>query len=371
MANEEQLAILARGVEVWNAWREENPNTIFDLSSANLRGIYFRNANLSKVNFYQANLNDSNFTSANLREANLYGAYLHGTDFSESDLSEANLSRAYLSQARLHKTILRGANLRVAYLRKADLSEADLSMAKCHIVNFCGANLNKAILMNTDISFSQLVGTTLEYTNLMNCRIYGISAWDLKINDQTNQSNLIITKENEPIITVDNLEVAQFIYLLLNNQKIRQVIDTITSKVVLILGRFTPERKAILDAIREELRKHDYLPVLFDFDKPATRDTEETITTLARLAKFIIADITDPKSIPQELTSIVPALPSVPVQPILQNGYEPWGMFDHIKRYPWVLEIHQYSDWEGLNQSLAGQIIPFVETEIKKIRKEL
>ena len=39
-------------------------------------------------------------------------------------------------------------------------------------------------------------------------------------------------------------------YLLLNNEEIRHVIDTITSKVVLILGRFMPERKAILDAIR-------------------------------------------------------------------------------------------------------------------------
>lgn len=55
------------------------------------------------------------------------------------------------------------------------------------------------------------------------------------------------------MITVDNLEVAQFIYLLLNNEKIRQVIDTITSKVVLILGRFTDERKSVIDAIREEL----------------------------------------------------------------------------------------------------------------------
>ena len=45
---------------------------------------------------------------------------------------------------------------------------------------------------------------------------------------------------------MDDLEIAQFIYLLLNNQKIRHVIDTITSKIVLILGRFTPERKAVL-----------------------------------------------------------------------------------------------------------------------------
>jgi hypothetical protein len=71
------------------------------------------------------------------------------------------------------------------------------------------------------------------------------------------QQNLIITPVNEPEITVDNIEVAQFIYLLLHNQKIRDVINTITSKAVLILGRFTDERKAVLDALREELRKRD------------------------------------------------------------------------------------------------------------------
>ena len=32
-------------------------------------------------------------------------------------------------------------------------------------------------------------------------------------------------------------------------------IDTITSKVVLILGRFTEERKKVLDALGDELRK--------------------------------------------------------------------------------------------------------------------
>ena len=45
---------------------------------------------------------------------------------------------------------------------------------------------------------------------------------------------------------------------MLHNQKIRDVIDTITSKAVLILGRFTDERKAVLDALRDELRKRNY-----------------------------------------------------------------------------------------------------------------
>src|SRR5262249_9955273 len=154
------------------------------------------------------------------------------------------------------------------------------------------------------------------------------------------QQNLIITNlaENEPEITVDNLEVAQFIYLMLHNQKIRDVIDAITSKVVLILGRFTDERKAVLDALREELRKRNYVPILFGFSVPATRDITEPISLLARMARFVVADITDAKSIPQELSMVVPDMPSVPVQPLLLEGSAEYGMFEHFKRYPWVLE---------------------------------
>jgi hypothetical protein len=47
--------------------------------------------------------------------------------------------------------------------------------------------------------------------DLTGCRVYGVSAWDLKL-ERIEQQNLIITPENEPAITVDNIEVAQFIY---------------------------------------------------------------------------------------------------------------------------------------------------------------
>jgi hypothetical protein len=57
-------------------------------------------------------------------------------------------------------------------------------------------------------------------------------------------------------------EDPQCIYLLLCHEKIREVIDTITAKAVLILGRLTPERQDVLDAIREALRLRNDLPIL-------------------------------------------------------------------------------------------------------------
>jgi len=181
------------------------------------------------------------------------------------------------------------------------------------------------------------------------------------------QTALVITLDSQPVITVDDLAVAQFIYLLLNNNKIREVIDAITSKVALILGRFTPDRKAILDGLRDTLRQRNYLPVMFDFDKPASRDLTETIRTLAHLARFIIADITDPRSIPQELQSIVPDL-AVPVQPIIARPQQPWGMFvDFPKKYHWVLEPHEYTDLSDLLTDLQPEVIAPAEAKAKQL----
>jgi hypothetical protein len=101
---------------------------------------------------------------------------------------------------------------------------------------------------------------------------------------------------------------------------------------VLILGRFTADRKAVLDALREELRKRNYLPILFDFEVPTTRDITETVSLLARMARFIIVDLTNPSSIPKELEAIVPSL-AVPIQPLLEASSRPYAMLKDYWKY--------------------------------------
>lgn len=326
MANPEHLNIIKQGVNAWNQWRAKNPRIKPDLSRAELQragltGVDFREADLTLADLSSAVLTKGNFHKANLRRANLRRATLLEADLGEADLTGADLSRANISRASFygsnlnvaalvetiaHETNFSYSDLTSATLIRARLGEANLKKANLQKTNLRKADLSNgnfegAILCDADLSEAILIEPNFEDAYISGCLVYGTSSWNLKINEETKQSNLIITRSGEAVITVDNLEVAQFIYLLLHNKNIRHIIDTITTKVVLILGRFTPERKAVLNAIREELRGRDYIPVLFDFDKPEAKDTHETITTLARLARFVVADITDPKSIPQEL----------------------------------------------------------------------
>jgi hypothetical protein len=138
--------------------------------------------------------------------------------------------------------------------------------------------------------------------------------------------------------------------------------------VVLILGRFTAERKAVLDALRDELRKRNYLPILFDFDKPVSQTTDETITLLARMARFVIADISDAKSVLHELRAIVPELPSVPIQPVIIASQDEPGMFDFYRGFRSFLPVHRYDTPAQLLTELSNRVIEPLEAKALEIR---
>ena len=314
MPNEEHLKILKQGVEQWNKWRLENAK---------------------------------NAIRPNLGGADLSGAKLSGANLSDAKLIDANLSGADLSGANLIRANLIGANLSKAKLRSANLGGVRLSHA----------NLTSADLTNADLIYTSLVETDFTNATITGCRTYGASAWNVTLVG-TVQRNLIITKEDEPVVTVDNIEVAQFIYLLLHNEKVRDAIDTIGKKCVLLIGRFTGGRIAVLERLREELRKRDFMPMVFNFDKPETKDFTETVRLLAGLSRFVIADITNPRSAPLELQATVPEY-MIPFVPILERGEKPFAMFRDlwIKHREWVLDPIRYSSVDRLIEVLDAEIV--------------
>ena len=249
MANPEHLAKLKEGVEAWNQWRKQNPDVEPDLSKVSIPyKTYLSRANLCGTDLSFAELPAANLANADLCGAKLNWARLREASLFFANLSEADLCGAYLDGAHLGWANLRGANLAGASfghanLEKANLIGANLREAKLIWTDLRGANLGEADLSRANLSGATLVRTNLEEANLTACYVFGISVWNVRLEGAI-QSNLVITPGGESPIQVDNLEVAQFIYLLLNNEKIRNVIDTITSKVVLILGRFTTGAKS-------------------------------------------------------------------------------------------------------------------------------
>lgn len=421
MANAEHLDILLQGVEKWNEWRKANSYTepdleAADLSNKNLSEADFSWVNLDRANLfqarlggaklYQAKLRGADLTGANLISANLIGVDLNNALLTGASLLRANMEFAQLPYANLEKAKLMGANLSKASLFEAIMVGADLSEANLRNADLAGATLeyailrssildhanlegasltgadlenaildyailNNANLTNANLTRANLVETSFTKTIITGCRIYGISAWNLT-SEQSIQKDLVISRPDEPVITVDDLEVAQFIYLMLNNNKVRNVLNSITSKGVLILGRFSdPERKSVLDGLREKLRQFDLLPIVFDFDRPTDKDYTETVQTLAGMSMFVIADLTNPKSTPLELEATVKQF-KIPYVPIIDISVDkrPFAMLvDLQKSFHWVLPTLQYETKESLLDD--DNLKEYIFDRVNKKREEL
>jgi uncharacterized protein YjbI with pentapeptide repeats len=91
MANDEHVALLARGAMVWNEWRAKSHDTP-DLSGAGLRGL-----DLCGFDLTRADLRDSDLRGTNLTRANLSGAHLEGANFFKAVLDGADLAGAFLN----------------------------------------------------------------------------------------------------------------------------------------------------------------------------------------------------------------------------------------------------------------------------------
>jgi uncharacterized protein YjbI with pentapeptide repeats len=148
MANEQHVALLAQGIDVWNRWRSENVDIRPDLSFADLR-------------------------ERNLSGVDLSGADVHRADFRRADLRKADFRGAFLSKVSLVRADLRGANLGLTDLRGADLNLADLGETSLRKAKLVGADLSRADLIGADLRGADLSETSLLDANLIKARLGG------------------------------------------------------------------------------------------------------------------------------------------------------------------------------------------------------
>ena len=149
MANPEHLATLEQGVEVWNQWREDNPEVAPDLKSADLGGCDFVAADFRGADFMGAQLDGVNFNKANLTRAHLSGTNLREADLGGADLCLAKLTGAILVQADLCGADLIRACLRCVNLDGAKLSGANLKNAGCQYTIFANIDLSETKNLDT------------------------------------------------------------------------------------------------------------------------------------------------------------------------------------------------------------------------------
>jgi len=410
MANAGHIDLVRDRIESWNDWRRKNTKIVPDLSGADLSelnlaganlgqadlagarlaGVNLSGANLARAKLFRADLSQADLSRANLFKANLSQADLAGANLNSADLSGAFLIRANLSGANLYGACLKGANLgqaslfraklvkanlSQASLFKSDLSEADLSEADLEGANLQEAvlertNLRSARLANANLCFATLLKTNLEGAVLDRCAVYGTSLWDVNLAD-SHQRDLDIMPAQQPVLSVDSLQTAQLVGMLLHHENARYEVFSITLNTVLVIGRFPPEREPVLSAIKEALRQCEYSPLVLDFHVAGSGDKNEIVKTLGRMSRFIVADLTGDRRIAETLDAVVHFLPSLPIQPIGQAAAEDAAASRHYHRYRWVLPFWCFNDPGDLAARFGREVIAPAERHAAEIRQKM
>src|SRR5262249_7543343 len=382
------LELLSQGAEVWNSYRASHPKfkpylkyvylgdqldtpelDAINLSGGELDGLDmtgqaaeaadFSRATLKRASFVEANINNANFEDASLEGANLSQAYVNFGNFNNAKMEHANLDEIDLPCG-----TIQGANLRYASFSHARAMELHAQGADLSYACIMYSNFNHGEFINTNLTYAMLINTNFSYATFEGTRVYGSAAWNLNL-EGANQNRLIVSDEREPTIWVDDLEVAQFIHLLLDHRKLRKAINAVTERGVLLLGRFGSGGHEMLETIGTRLRTLGYLPIIFDFERPEGRNYTETVKTLAGLSRFVIVDLSGP-SVPQELYATVPHL-KVPFVPIIQKPRQTHSMITDILEYPWVIKpIFEFEDMRQLMTAFDTAIVEPAERQCKE-----
>jgi hypothetical protein len=308
------------------------------------------------------------------------GTELVGIDLSGVDLTGADLRRLNLRDAKFHEKS--GKEIKESFLAHARLSNCDLTNATFKDADLHGASFRHSTLTNAtfkgcNLRHANFTAAKVGDARFINCDAYGAGLWNTTGDPKKVTLRLSATKADrehkdtraeEDFVVATHLESAAFLYLLADNERISAAFDGLTEKVVLILGSFKNGGKARLQDMKHQLRGQ-YAPILFDFPPPGCRSLTETIGALAHMSYFVIADLTNASSVPQELSHIVPFLPSVPIVPVLCDS-QPYSMFEHWLRYSWVAD----PVWYGVNDFetfLKDKFQTEVVNKAKRLRERL
>lgn len=367
-----------RGVFVNSSWSKQIAKPDFNLASISYGGCAdfsesefsecdLAGAKLWGASFWRSRLRDTSLRQSVMAGGNLAGAEFHGCDCDESDLSCSHLGGVRATKTTFRKGSFRscdmaGADFGAAHVRRLNnwrISPTGSAYESCqheyHAIDCAGADFTGALLEG-----ASLVRTNLNHALLVDVAVYGASVWSVSL-EGARQRNIRVTAFDEPPMTVDSLPMAQFIHLLRSANSLRDVIDEVTSKAVLILGRFGQGGLERLRVMAGVVREQGMSPIIFDWDPPRSRDLLETVCVLGRLSSFVLVDLTDPSSVPAEFMAIAQEVRSAPIYPLIHSSQRPFSMFEGVVHgRPAVQALVTFESESDLVEAIRSQIFPQV-----------
>jgi hypothetical protein len=267
------------------------------------------------------------------------------------------------------------------------LYEADMSGAGFPGADFSGSMIRKTYCKGTDFSRatfvdcvlnnSTFIGTDFSGATLEGCNVYGVSAWEIRVDELTIQKELFLHRDNfsrkdigqssDVLSYVDDLALAQFFYFLNQPDGFGKSLKQLNKRSVLLLGKFKEGGLELLKTVGEMLRRRNYIPIVFDFDPSAHSNLIENVTTMAGLSRFVLANL-EGGSVPAELARVTANYRNPVIGWIHDDKHE--GVYAMFKDVAALENVQYFTYTNELNlESQLDKVIAKAEAYIEVLSK--
>jgi hypothetical protein len=352
--NAEVIAVLkkaaAENKHVWNNWKEA-----VDPGKYRLSGVDFSTLNTPGLPGYD-------FLNCTFEDCIFDNIVLFNCDFEHARFERCTFTSSVRSNG----------NFRSSEFENCTFTETNFINA-----DFRGATFRWVVMENVNFRFACLSDCKFYDSKIIGCKIYGASIWDIDA-VRTEQRDLLIPNRKEngkwtgETITIDDIQLGNVIFLLLDNANYRKMFNESKKKSVLILGRFGKNLEQTINPLKNELRKRNLSPIVFDFDKPNALDLMEAIVLLAFMSKFIIADLSDATSVIGELQAILSSQ-MLPVLPIIRRSSTLFSTYAFTNKFIWIAQPLIYDEIQQVIEKFDSVIIKTAEEldrEIMRIKNK-
>ena len=322
--------------------------------------VGFESSDLQRARLRDVDVNGCRFRGGSLRNADLWLARFRNGEFRQTEMGWLTASGGSFDSVQFFDTELDGARFLSVGFRGASFENVQLP----HSV-WSDIKLEDSRWRNVDLRHASFFRVNCDGASFENCNVFGLGVCELA--GQLRRESRLLCGEGPDPLLLNDLRFAPFLHELAYEDAFGRVVEALTAKFVLILGRFTDDRKPILDRLRRALRHFGYVPHLVDYD--CKQSWLHVVKTAAMCSRFVIADLTEPRSVPAEVVEILRLRETLIVAPIVQAGYDEPPIFGELRATGQLLTKYEYRDADVLIRHLATAVIEPCETTIERMER--
>lgn len=227
---------------------------------------------------------------------------------------------------------------------------------------FQQSNLVGSSWIGVDFSSARMAGVDCDGAVFERCTIEGLGVWKAS-GTPRREEQLRADASDFGMLALNDLKIGPALFEVVRNDALPRLFELLSSKLVLILGRFAPAAsKERLERLRAEIGRRGYIAVVVDWELQGRFNATTIVSAISMCSRFIVADVTDARTVIAEVREALAQRP-VAIQPLLLFGSpEPaflrWARTD---KYQQLLPTITYRDINDLIAKLDDEIIPACE----------